>query len=161
MKVLIDQIMYNQWANLRLLDRSAELDPKSFKINMDSSFPSVQKTWIHIIWAEELWLNRWQGLSFVSGLNPQDYPNIESIKEKLEELSVKHIQFLKNLESGDEDKNIGYENFQGEKWIYSLRQMVQHMTIHSAYHRGQLVTLLRQLGVKPPCTDYLIYIDDK
>jgi uncharacterized damage-inducible protein DinB len=54
MIIILNQIKYNQWANLRLLNASAELDPLSFKKILDSSFPSIQKTWIHIIWVEEL-----------------------------------------------------------------------------------------------------------
>jgi len=40
-----------------------------------------------------------------------------------------------------------------------LMQMVQHMTLHSAFHRGQMVTLFRQLGVSPLNTDYLMFVD--
>ena len=38
--------------------------------------------------------------------------------------------------------------------------MIQHMVIHSVYHRGQIATMLRQLNMKPPGLDYLIYIDE-
>jgi uncharacterized damage-inducible protein DinB len=54
---------------------------------------------------------------------------------------------------------IRYTNLKKEAWEYTLEQMVHHLTMHSAYHRGQLATLLRQLDVVPPTTDYLVYLD--
>jgi len=161
MKNLIDQITYNRWANFCLIEATSELDMERFTQNLISSFPSIQQTWVHILWAEELWLERWQGHSFVEELNPNNYPTSDHIKQKMENLSKSQIQLLNRYQSGDENKKISYENFQGEKWAYTLQQMVQHMTMHSAYHRGQLVTLLRQLGMKPPNTDYLMFIDSK
>jgi uncharacterized damage-inducible protein DinB len=157
---LLDQLRYNHWANLRLMDATSELDKDRFIKNMDSSFPSVQETWIHIIWAEELWLHRWQGRTFTTELSTEDYTNIESIRKNLENLAAKQFQILERCNRGDENKMISYENFQGKKWEYSLRQMVQHMVFHSVYHRGQITTLLRQLGVIPPGLDYLIYVDE-
>jgi uncharacterized damage-inducible protein DinB len=54
---------------------------------------------------------------------------------------------------------VAYVNFQGQTWRYPLRDMVQHLVVHSAYHRGQAASLLRQLDAAPPRTDYLVYID--
>jgi uncharacterized damage-inducible protein DinB len=159
MKILIDQIRYNRWANFRLIDTASELDLERFTMTIISSFPSVQQTFVHIIWAEELWLERWQGRSFVRELDSKDYPTSDHIKQKIEDLSAIQIKFLKSLRPGDKDRKISYENFQGENWAYKLRQMVQHLILHSAYHRGQLVTLFRQLKVNPPGTDYLLFID--
>jgi uncharacterized damage-inducible protein DinB len=55
---------------------------------------------------------------------------------------------------------ISYENARGERWEYSLGHMMQHIVNHSTYHRGQVVTLLRQLGQTPPPTDFLVYFDE-
>jgi uncharacterized damage-inducible protein DinB len=159
MKYVIDTIIYNHWANLQLADAATDLDKKQFYKVLISSFPSVHKTLIHILWAEELWVERWQGRSFIPALDPEDYPTLESIKEKIESLYQDQIQYLNNLNPESEDQYVSYINFRGEKWDYTLRQMVQHLTFHSAFHRGQLVTLLRQLGVNPPNTDYLMFID--
>ena len=69
---------------------------------------------------------------------------------------------MRIFEHGQPDKatiRIRYRNLKREEWEYTLEQMVHHLTMHSAYHRGQLATLLRQLDVVPPTTDYLVYID--
>ena len=159
MKEFIIKLTYNHWANLHLVGAASELDNKQFIEMIISSFPSIYKTLIHILWAEELWLERWQGRSFVPDLDPENFPTLGSIKEKFESLYKDQIQYLNILNPGAEDQKVSYINFKGERWEYTLGQMVQHLLFHSAYHRGQLVTLLRQLGVTPPNTDYLMFVD--
>jgi uncharacterized damage-inducible protein DinB len=159
MKEFMEKLTYNHWANRHLAEAVSELDNKQFMKMIISSFPSIHKTLIHIIWAEELWLERWQGRSFVPELDPEEYPTSESIMKKFESLYQDQMQYLNDLNPGSEDQKVSYINFKGKRWEYTLRQMVQHLIIHSAYHRGQLATLLRQLGVSPPNTDYLMFVD--
>jgi uncharacterized damage-inducible protein DinB len=161
MNALLEQLNYDCWANLRLIDALKELDPQSFRQKIASSFPSVHQTLVHILWAEELWLERWQGRSFVPSLDPEDFPSLQIVRTKLLDIHAKQLQFLTGLPAGAADQVVGYVNFRGQRWEYTLRQMVQHLTMHSAYHRGQLATLLRQLGPIPPSTDYLVFVDSK
>lgn len=161
MKDLIDLITYDYWANTRLVDTASEINPQNFTKKIISSFPSVQETFLHIIWAEELWLMRWQGRSFVTELDPREYQTLETIKIKLDALHKDQILYFRNLNSDDKDLRVSYLNFTDERWEYRLEQMVQHLILHSAYHRGQLATLFRQLSVNPPNTDYLMFVDRK
>ena len=41
---------------------------------------------------------------------------------------------------------------------FTLTDLIRHVTSHSAYHRGQVVLLLRQLGHAPPSTDYAVFV---
>ena len=58
-------------------------------------------------------------------------------------------------------KVITYTNTKGEEWSYPLWQMFQHVMNHSTYHRGQVVTMLRQMGAGVNAVDLLIYMDAK
>jgi uncharacterized damage-inducible protein DinB len=49
----------------------------------------------------------------------------------------------------------------GTPWTYPLWQMLQHLVNHSTYHRGQVTTLLRQLGAGAVATDFLVFIDEQ
>ena len=59
MENILDQLKFNRWAHLRLIDAAADLNAQQFVKNMTSSFSSIQETFVHILWAEELWLERW------------------------------------------------------------------------------------------------------
>ncbi len=161
MNTLLEQLYYDRWANACLIDATADLDAYSFSKNLVSSFSSVHQTLVHILWAEELWLERWQGRSFVPSLDPIDLPSAQIIRRRLEDVHTKQVQFLLGLSADVADQPRAYVNFRGERWEYTLRQMVQHLTTHSAFHRGQLVTLLRQLERVPPSTDYLVFVDNR
>ena len=56
---------------------------------------------------------------------------------------------------------LSYVNLQGQTFAYPLRRMLQHVVNHGTYHRGQITTLLRQLGAAPLATDLLLYDDGK
>jgi uncharacterized damage-inducible protein DinB len=158
---LLEQLDYDRWANLRLIHAMNDLDSQSFRQKITSSFPSIRQTLVHILWAEELWLERWQGRSFILSLDPEDFPSLQTLQTKLQDIHAKQLEFLLGLPADAADRVVGYLNFRGERWEYTLRQMVQHLAMHSAYHRGQLATLLRQLGRVPPSTDYLVFVDSK
>ena len=58
-------------------------------------------------------------------------------------------------------KVIQYTNIKGEQWAYPLGMMMQHLVNHSSYHRGQVTTMLRQMGAEAVSTDLLIYVDSQ
>ena len=87
-------------------------------------------------------------------------PPLEILDKQFTEIHSKQIQLLESYPEGFENRRISYINFQGEKWEYNLSQLVQHLMFHSAYHRGQIATMLRQIGRVPLKTDYLVYIDE-
>jgi len=158
---LLQEVEYDRWANHRILDAAAQLDAEQFTRDMGSSFASIRDTLVHMIWAEWLWLERWQGHSPKEHLNPLDFPAQVSVREYWMEIEAGQDQFLGTLREGSEQRRVRYTNFEGVEWEYSLGQMVHHLVIHSAYHRGQVTTMLRQLGVASPQTDYLVYVDER
>jgi len=56
-------LAYNTWANRQIVDAVARLEASRFSRNLGGSFPSVQATLTHRVWAEWLWLERWQDRS--------------------------------------------------------------------------------------------------
>ena len=161
MKLLLEQLKYNQWAVHYYLKAAEELDLVQIKRNLNSSFSSILETLGHMLWVEELWFERWQGHLFTQTFDPANYPTLEFVNQHLKEIHAKQIHLLESFEPGTENRRIRYVNFQGKMWEYNLAQMVQHLLFHSAYHRGQLATMLRQLGKVPPKTDYLVFIDEQ
>jgi uncharacterized damage-inducible protein DinB len=161
MKLLLEQLKYNQWTIHHYIKAVEQLDITQLTRNLNSSFSSILETLGHMLWAEELWYERWQGHLFSRTFNLVDYPTLEFINQHFDEIHMKQIHLLESFESASENRRISYINFQNKTWEYSLVQMVQHLMFHSAYHRGQLATLLRQLGKVPPKTDYLVFIDEQ
>jgi uncharacterized damage-inducible protein DinB len=57
---------------------------------------------------------------------------------------------LERLEPEAVQRTIEYRDLRGHDQSDVLWQMLQHMVNHGAYHRGQITTMLRQLGAAPP-----------
>ena len=114
-----------------------------------------------MLWAEELWFERWHGRSFVSALDAAEYPTVTAIRSKLEDVHHRQLSYLRGLKPEAVDAPSSYVNFRGQTCEFLLRHMIQHLAAHSSYHRGQLATLLCQAGVEPPHTDYLLFIHSR
>jgi uncharacterized damage-inducible protein DinB len=151
---------FNRWANRRLLDSAEALTPAQFTENRGSSFGSVRDTLAHIYATDLVWVRRWAGESPKAFADAAEFPSVPALRERWDRLEREREDFLAKLTDAALDQRITYTNTKGERWRYSLRQMMQHLVNHSTYHRGQVVTLLRQHGVPAPGTDLLIYLDE-
>ncbi len=86
-------------------------------------------------------------------------PNLNSLRMKWTEVEREQMDFVNGVTDESLESVIDYVTTKGEEWRYPLGQMMQHVVNHSSYHRGQVATLLRQLGAEPAPTDFLIFID--
>jgi len=152
---------YNRWANARVCDAVAKLTAEQYKRDLSNSFHSVRDTLTHILAAEWIWLRRWQGESPKALLAPADFPDLAALRTKWMEVERERTAFVNNLTDELLNAPISYLNLKGEKWTYPLWQMLQHLVNHSTYHRGQVTTMLRQLGAEPAATDFLLFFDEK
>jgi uncharacterized damage-inducible protein DinB len=150
---------YNKWANRRIVDACRSVDATAFTKNLGNSFSSLRDTLAHIVGAEWVWLERWQRRSPKKLLASEEFPDLATIESRWAEIERGQDAFLARLTDELMRERIAYQNFKGETWEYSLGAMLQHLVNHSTYHRGQVVTLVRQLGGKPLSTDYLLYFD--
>jgi uncharacterized damage-inducible protein DinB len=146
---------YNLWADLRTLDACSSLSGEQFTRNLGSSFGSVRDTLAHLYGAEWIWNERIQGRSPTALIPGTTFPDLNSVRAKLEEMDRYYIDFVSNLSQQDLDRVIHYNGFNGDAFSNPLWQILHQLTNHASYHRGQVVTLLRQLGVKPVSTDLI------
>ena len=144
---------YNQWADRRLLDACSALTNEQFTRDLGSSFRSVRDTVAHLYGAEWVWNERIQGRSPSSLLSGTGFPDLASVRAKLEEMDSYYLDYVTRLTQQDLDQVIHYKSFAGEDFSNPLWQTLHQLSNHATYHRGQVVTLLRQLGAKPVATD--------
>ncbi len=148
---------YNAWANRRMLEACAALTPEQFLQDMKSSFASVRDTLAHIYGAEFIWLERWNLRTPAKLPSAGDFPDFESIRNSLTEMDAALIGFAAGLTPEALIRNLDYKLLSGKAQSGPLAPMLQHLANHSTYHRGQVTTLLRQLGAKAVSTDLIAY----
>ena len=151
---------YDRWANARALDAADVLTAEQLHRDLRTSHGSVFGTLAHILWAEWRWLGRWPGAP-APGADPLACTDLPSLRGRWTVLEQSQREFLAGVTDGALDRAVSYENPPGRVWTYPLGQMLQHVVNHSTYHRGQVITLLRQLGAAVVATDFLVFIDQQ
>ncbi|HEV2425625.1 MAG TPA: DinB family protein [Terriglobia bacterium] len=151
---------YNYWARDRQLEACAALTEEQFLRPMGSSFSSVRDTLAHLVAVEWVWLERWLGRSptkaeaqaFAAGT----FPNLAVFRERWQAVENDLRAYLGGLEEARLKQPLTYTNTKGERWAYPLGETLFHVANHQTYHRGQITTMLRQLGAAAPGIDYLV-----
>lgn len=150
---------YNRWANRELLAAVEGLDAGRYTRDLGSSFRSVRDTVVHVLSSEWLWAERFKGVSPQRRLDPRDFPDTAALRPFWDDVEADHDAYLARLGDADLARPFAYINPEGERWEYTTWQCLLQCLTHSGYHRGQVVTLLRQLGALPVGTDLLTYYD--
>ncbi|GEM_PF-2102413 len=108
------------------------------------SFPSVSATVAHMVWAEATWLERLLGYAVVQA--PASPVDLEVVHELWQQLAAKRKSWL---EAADPDARITY-TYSGGTATNTVAEIVLHFTSHAHFHRGQLASQMRLLGLQPP-----------
>ena len=152
---------YNTWANRRALGAAERLASEQFTRPMGSSFSCVRDTLAHIYGAEWVWLERFQGRS-PSGLpSATDFPDVTSLRERWLAHDQRLHHFVDGLSQEDLDREMEYQTLRFGVYSNPLWQSMQHLVNHGTYHRGQVTTLLRQLGAQPILTDLMHFYRER
>lgn len=147
---------YNVWANKQLGEVAIGLEDFDFDAEVNSSFTSIRKTFLHIWDAEYIWLSRIQELplknipsKFFTGTKDGLIKQLLDTSSAFDEMAA--CQDILSLE-----RVIEFKLLNGDSNRSKIYEAIMHCMNHSTYHRGQLVTLFRQAGIKIiPSTDLM------
>lgn len=144
---------YNRWASGRTLEAAEKLDATAFVKDLKNSFPSVRDTLAHVLGAEWIWLRRWHGESPTKLVAASEYATVPSLRERFQAVDRERETFLRSLTETRLQQPFDYKDLAGNAMRLPLVQSMQHVVNHGTYHRGQVTTMLRQLGATPVSTD--------
>lgn len=149
---------YNYWANKKLIELLATLPSEVLLQEVVSSFTSIQKTLYHIYDAEHIWYQRLiqsNDLHWPPSSKFQDTDSPLLILEASETL----LHFVNGKDESYFQESTEYHDTKGNAYQTPNEEILHHVFNHSAFHRGQLITLLRQAGIdKLPQTDFIAYV---
>jgi uncharacterized damage-inducible protein DinB len=156
-ELLVQYARYNQWAHKRLLDLIRGLTEDQQHEIIPSSFNSLYKTVFHIWGAESLWLARLSRETVT--ISGDAFSNsMEDLSNALEQVDQQWVNWFAAKEDGQLTEKIHYTNLAGQAFYQPYDLLLTHIFNHNTYHNGQLVTMLRSLGVdKIPSTDFITW----
>jgi uncharacterized damage-inducible protein DinB len=140
---------YHYWARDRLLEALEGLTPEQLTRDLGSSFKSIHDTMVHTYAAEWAWYSRWNGTSPTALLPADQFPDLAAIRRSWTELEANVRAFLDRLGEGGIERVFDYTLLSGHAGSTPFWQMLQHVVNHASYHRGQVTTMLRQIGAAP------------
>lgn len=136
------QFAYDAWANREVL-----------AVSNTSGRPRALELLAHILSAEQLWLERILG-------QPQSlpvWPNLscDQCEAQIAELAQSWRDYFSQLSSAVLSEDVSYRNSKGEAWNSTVQDILTHVLLHSAYHRGQIAVEMRAGGKQPAYTDFI------
>jgi len=157
-KSYIDYANYNIWANNRLKNNLLKQNDELLSQELVGSFPTIRATVLHLWMAETGWLSRLKG-------NEWEVSDVSSFSENNTQLfnswQTTSENFKTFVEKADLKKEIKFEH-KGEIFSIPTREIIQTVFNHGSFHRGQIVMMMRQLGISDiPQTDYIEWVREK
>ena len=150
---------FGRWANRTTLESVAALTPEEYARPIGGSFGSVQGTLVHLYGADWVWLERFHGRSPRALPAGDDLASLETLARKWREVEAGQDAYIAALTQERLAEPLSYVAFSGDSFTRRLGDALLHLANHGTYHRGQVATLLRQLGHKATSTDFLRYVD--
>ncbi|WP_375579778.1 DinB family protein [Marivirga tractuosa] len=154
----IDFANYNIWANNKIIESLSQLNEELLNQKIEASFPSIMKTVSHLWMAEMGWLSRLQAkgweVSEITNFSGTPYELFESWQKT-------STEFKSFVENTDLEQKLPFDH-KGESYSIPFREIAQTVFTHGSYHRGQVIMMMRQLGItNVPKTDYIEWVRQK
>lgn len=157
-ELLQSYAVYNQWANHRILEVLKKLPAGQLEAETGASFGSIHRTCLHVWGSESVWYQRVKLVEYP--INPADdfegtFSEVASLWEKQ---SALWIEWVRQATPVKLEHVVAYHDSRKQYYKSSVIDILTHVFNHATYHRGQLVTLLRQSSFgKIPDTDYSVF----
>jgi uncharacterized damage-inducible protein DinB len=147
-------LRYSGWASQKILEAAVTLEEDPLSRELGVSHHSVLETLSHIYFADAAWFSRVAdpGMNF-----RPDKVSMEQLCTKWKEIQNRWERWADSLADDELTRIVAYKSWKGDPCETPLWQIVLHVVNHATLHRGQVVSMLRQLGVPPPPTDLIFY----
>jgi uncharacterized damage-inducible protein DinB len=149
---------YNHWAHARITEAILAMDEHLHQQIVQNSFPNLYATVLHMWDAESAW---WQRVKRHESIVVPSKSFNPTMKEAVNGLLSQSAQWKDWLGEQDEallHQSIPYRNLKGGAFSQPLFDILHHVFNHGTYHRGQLVSIMRELGeVDIPQTDFIVW----
>jgi uncharacterized damage-inducible protein DinB len=154
---LLSQLNYSAWANQRLLTACSVLNSEELNRDLKGSHATVLANLRHIYYAERVWLKRLRDDSLPPLVeigdqslfcDPEPEPQLAELQRTWPFVWTGLIQFVESLPAAGPACELVGPDFQIVIW-----KLLLHIVNHSTLHRGQVISMLRQLGHNPPNLD--------
>ena len=154
---------YTEWANDLAIEAAGQLSGDHLRRDFGISHKSIFGTLLHMAGAEWIWLERWNGRSPAkaeawSQWTTESCADLPTLKERWNKVVQYRTRYMSELDQSSLANELAFKLLSGDDSSMRLVHQMQHVVNHSTMHRGQVVGMIRQLGIDPPSTDLIFYV---
>lgn len=146
-QLLTDYTKYNYWANKKICDLLLTLEDSILEKDMPSSFRTIKETVFHIWGAEWIWYLRVHDSSKIEWPIKNFTGSFKEGVNLFHRASEDMIKLVNDTNEDDFEREVLYHNVAGIGFTTKLFEIIMHCMNHSTFHRGQIITMLRNAGV--------------
>jgi len=141
----------------------SELSWDEFSKNREASFYSMKNIFIHTLDVEDRLLHYIipRNHNTYSRTDFDAYPDMDSLKLKMDTIESKTIKFFQQLSPDQLDNVVTFPRKNLPDLEMSVKDVLMQALTEELQHRGEFLTLLWQLGIDPPPMTWLWYLDVK
>jgi uncharacterized damage-inducible protein DinB len=139
---------YTRWADRRLLahlEHVGEVPPQALTL------------YAHVVNAERIWLLRIQGVD-TNAMEIWPSLTLEECRTLTYETGTLYAAYLEDATDAELERFVQYRNQTGAEYRTRVFDILTHVSLHGAYHRGQIATRLREAGIEPVNTDFITFV---
>ena len=156
-------LSYTEWANDLTMEAAAKLPDENLQRDVGISHKSIFGTLVHMAGAEWIWLERWHGRSPTKAeawslWSTESCASLSTLREHWAELIDQRTRYISELDESRLAAELSFKLLSGDPSSMPLVDQMQHVANHATLHRGQVVGMIRQLGIDPPATDLIFYL---
>lgn len=156
---ILDHLRYNAWANARIADMVRPLKDEAVYQQRKSSFPSIAATLLHISDAEIVWRKRMEGENMSAFPSAGFKGDTAELLRNFTQSSADLLMFIEAKGPDFLSTKYSYRSMKGEPFTDTVEDTLFHVVNHGTYHRGQVITMLREADVaKLLSTDLIHYL---
>ncbi len=156
-QTLVLQVRFSAWASRRVLESVAPLSSEELHRDLGNSYGGVHGTLVHIFQGDSIWFDRVQGVAHTSLSAYAPDPDFAEFSRSWLAVLDRWVSWAEGLDAAGWDRPVPHRNTKGEPDTQPCWRIALHLVNHASYHRGQVTTMLRQLGYKPAPTDLMMY----
>lgn len=157
--IALQQWDYHVWATGKTLDSVEPVSEEDLRREMKTSFGGIWGTLEHTYKADALWLKRYQGEK--PRMEAFSASDLTDLRSKWSTVQTEFRAWIDRLPDAQWEGALEYRLMNGQERRSPIFETMLHVVNHGTYHRGQIVTMLRQIGAQPVSTDFVRFVWEK
>lgn len=155
--LLAEYFEYSLWASLKVLEAVEKLPVEVIEQDRGNSFGGILGTLVHVFQADRVWLKRFVGQPYAPLVIAGETVSVAQLRAEWPVVLGEFVAWIRAQQEGKLEERLFWRNVKGEDKTEVMYKILLHVVNHGTYHRGQVITMIKQAGGEVVSTDLVYY----